>query len=271
MILEKIVETTKDRIKQEKLKCPEGVIEKKATLMAIKQGFGSSPSKSQNKLIFEEAMSRPGINFLCEVKKASPSKGLLAKEFAPVFIAKEYEQGGAAAISVLTEPTFFLGKDDYLIEVKKEVEIPVLRKDFILDAYQIYQAKLLGADCVLLIVSILTKEQLTKFLSICDDLGLSALVETHNQEEVIKALKCGARVVGVNNRNLSTFEVSIENSLRLRTLVPKEVIFIAESGISTPEQIRELKEVGVNGVLIGETLMKAANKKEMIKNLKSLL
>ncbi|ABX44192.1 indole-3-glycerol phosphate synthase TrpC [Lachnoclostridium phytofermentans] len=271
MILEKIVETTKDRINQEKRRLPEEVIKKSATEMAIKQGFGSSSSISRDKFFFEEVMSRPGVNFLCEIKRASPSKGMIAKDFDPVFIAKEYEEGGAAAISVLTEPTFFLGKDDYLMEVKKEVGIPVLRKDFILEAYQIYQAKLLGADCVLLIVSILTEEQLTGFLKICDELGLSALVETHNQEEVMRALQCGARIIGVNNRNLSTFEVSIENSLKLRTLVPKEAIFIAESGISTPEQIKELKEAGVNGVLIGETLMKASNKKLMIRNLKSLL
>ncbi len=271
MILERIVKATKDRIKQEKLKYPEEVIKMSAAKMALRQGFGSPASIIPGKLCFEEAMSRPGINFLCEIKKASPSKGLIAKDFTPVLIAREYEEGGAAAISVLTEPTFFLGSDDYLMEVKKTVKIPVLRKDFILEAYQIYQAKLLGADCVLFIVSILSEEQLTRFLGICNELGLSALVETHDEEEVKKALKCGARVIGVNNRNLATFEVSIENSLRLRALVPKEIIFIAESGISTQEQIKELKEANVNGVLIGETLMKAVNKKDRIQNLKSLL
>ncbi len=271
MILEKIVEATKERIKQEKQKHPEEIIKNKAINMASNQGFGMKPTRISNRLVFEEVMSKPGINFLCEIKKASPSKGLIAKEFNPVLTAKEYEEGGAAAISVLTEPTFFLGKDDYLIEVKKEVKIPVLRKDFILEIYQIYQAKLLGADCILLIASILTKEQLTKFLGICDELGLSALVETHNEEEIMMALQCGARIIGVNNRNLSTFEVSIENSLRLRALVPKEIIFIAESGIETPEQIKELRKANINGVLIGETLMRATNKKEMIDTLKSLL
>nr|WP_295679298.1 indole-3-glycerol phosphate synthase TrpC [uncultured Lachnoclostridium sp.] len=271
MILEKIVEATKDRIKQEKHRYPEEIMKKRAIEMADRQGFLRSLTGNSDKLDFEEAMSRPGVNFLCEIKKASPSKGLIAQEFTPVLIAKEYEEAGAAAISVLTEPTFFLGSDNYLMEVKKEVEIPVLRKDFILEAYQIYQAKLLGADCVLLIVSILGDECLTRFIKICDELGLSALVETHDEGEVKRALKCGARVIGVNNRNLSTFEVSIRNSLTLRSLVPKEVIFIAESGISAPEQIKELKDANVNGVLIGETLMKAANKKEMIQNLKSLL
>lgn len=271
MILEKIVEATKDRVKEEKQRFPEDMIKKRATELAARQGFGKCFDSASNKFFFEEIMGQTGMNFICEIKKASPSKGIITEEFTPSFIAKEYEEGGAAAISVLTEPTFFLGKDEYLVEVKKEVTLPVLRKDFIIDAYQIYQAKLLGADCVLLIVAILTDEELTKYLGICDELGLSALVETHDQEEVMRGLKCGARVIGVNNRNLSTFEVSIENSLRLRSLVPKEVIFIAESGISTPEQIKELKDANVNGVLIGETLMKTANKKEMIQNLKNLL
>lgn len=216
---------------------------------------------------FERSLKRKGIHFICEVKKASPSKGLIAKEFPYLEIAKEYEKAGASAISVLTEPEYFLGKDEYLKEIAANVQIPVLRKDFTVDAYQIYEAKVLGAKAVLLICSLLDDETLKKFLEIAHSIGLSALVETHDEEEVKRALAVGARIIGVNNRNLKDFTVDIQNSVNLRKMVPEEVVFVSESGMKTSEDIQILKENGTNAVLIGETLMRAADKEKMLKEL----
>lgn len=218
--------------------------------------------------IFRKSLSRPGLNFICEVKKASPSKGLIAPEFPYAEIAKQYEASGAAAISVLTEPTKFLGSDRYLAEIRKAVQTPLLRKDFTVDEYMIDQAKILGADAVLLIAALLSDSELQEYRLAAESLGMDALVEAHDQEEVERALRSGARVLGVNNRNLKDFTVDIGNSLRLRPLVPDSIPFVAESGIKTREQTAELEQAGVNGVLIGETLMRSPDMKAMLAQLR---
>lgn len=209
---------------------------------------------------FERALGKPGMSFICECKKASPSKGLIAPDFPYLSIAGAYAKAGADAISVLTEPKWFLGSDTFLKEIAAQVQVPCLRKDFTVDAYMIYEAKLLGASAVLLIVSLLREEQLRTYMEICDELGLSALVEAHEEEEVRTALRAGARVVGVNNRNLKDFSVDTENSRRLRELVPEDVIFVSESGVRDAEDIRRLSAMGADAVLIGETLMRAKDK-----------
>ncbi|HEY8348357.1 MAG TPA: indole-3-glycerol phosphate synthase TrpC [Clostridiales bacterium] len=213
---------------------------------------------------FEKALKGSGISFICEVKKASPSKGIIAQDFPYARIACEYAEAGADAVSVLTEPGYFLGSDAYLEEISKAVEIPVLRKDFIVDEYQIWQSKLIGADAVLLICALLDTEALDRFIGICDELGLSALVEAHTGDEVRSALEAGARVIGVNNRDLRTFEVDINNCIKLRDLVPEGVIYVAESGINTREDILMLEKAGVDAVLIGETLMKSRDRRSML-------
>ena len=213
---------------------------------------------------FERALGKPGMSFICECKKASPSKGLIAPDFPYLSIAGAYAEAGADAISVLTEPKWFLGSDTFLREIAAQVQVPCLRKDFTVDAYMIYEAKLLGASAVLLIVSLLREEQLRTYMEICDELGLSALVEAHDEEEVRTALRAGARVVGVNNRNLKDFSVDTENSRRLRELVPEDVIFVSESGVRDAEDIRRLSAMGADAVLIGETLMRTKDKKAML-------
>lgn len=217
---------------------------------------------------FETALKKPDISFICECKKASPSKGVIAEDFPYLKIAKEYEMAGADCISVLTEPKWFLGKDTYLSEIANTVSIPCIRKDFTVDPYMIYEAKVLDAKAVLLICSILETKQLQEYLSICDTLGISALVEAHDAAEIEKALSIGARVIGVNNRNLKDFTVNTSNSIHLKPLVPKEVVFVSESGVKTHEDIALLREQGVDAVLIGEALMKAVNKKEKMLELK---
>ena len=215
---------------------------------------------------FERAMGKEGLSFICECKRASPSKGLIAPEFPYLQIAKEYEAAGADGISVLTEPKWFLGSDRYLEEIARAV--PCLRKDFTVDAYMIYQAKVLGASAVLLICSILTQGQLTDYLHLCDELGLSALVEIHDEAEGETALRAGARLVGVNNRNLKDFSVDTGNSRRLRAMIPDDVIFISESGVRNSDDVARLRELGADGVLVGETLMRAADKKAAMAELR---
>ena len=209
------------------------------------------------KFEFESALGTGGISFICECKKASPSKGMIAEHFPYLDIAKQYEKAGADCISVLTEPTKFLGSDKYLEEIVSCVSIPCLRKDFTVDEYMIYEAKLLGAKAVLLICSILSQAQLEQYLSICDELGLSALVEAHDKDEVNAAVKAGARIIGVNNRNLADFSVDTDNSRRLRELVPSDVLFVSESGVRDREDIEKLEKAGADAVLIGEALMRA--------------
>lgn len=217
---------------------------------------------------FEQALKKDGLSFICECKKASPSKGLIAPDFPYRKIAKEYEAAGADCISVLTEPKWFLGRDDYLKEIAGAVSIPCLRKDFTVDDYMIYEAKVLGASAALLICSILTEKELRRFLSLCDELGLSALVEAHDEGEVTMAVKAGARILGVNNRNLKDFSVDTDNSRRLRERIPHNVLFVSESGISCAEDVANLREVGVDAVLIGEALMRAPDKKARLRQLR---
>lgn len=217
---------------------------------------------------FEKALAEEGLSFICEVKKASPSKGIIAEDFPYLDIAKDYERAGASAISCLTEPEYFKGSKEYLRDIAKEVKIPVLRKDFTVDPYMIYEAKVLGASAVLLICAILTDKELKEYMEIAHSLGLSCLVEAHSQEEVERALAAGARIVGVNNRDLKTFRVDVKNSVRLRKLVPETVLFVSESGIKGREDTRILEENGTDAVLIGETLMRAADKKQELDILK---
>ena len=217
---------------------------------------------------FRKALSGDEISFICEVKRASPSKGLIAPDFPYLDIARDYERAGASAISCLTEPFWFKGRDEYLAEISNAVTIPVLRKDFTVDEYMIYQAKTLGASAVLLICSILSKDQLSEYLGIAHSLGLSALVEAHDEDEVRTALSAGAGIIGVNNRDLRTFTVDINNSARLRKLVPPEVLFVSESGIKTAADIEALRSNGTNAVLIGETLMRRPDKKAALDELR---
>lgn len=220
---------------------------------------------------FEKALAaNPDIAFICECKKASPSKGLIAPDFPYLEIAKDYEAAGADCISVLTEPKWFLGSDQYLKEITSEVKIPCIRKDFTVDPYMIYEAKLLGASAVLLIMSILDEKTAGEYLKVADSLGLSALVETHNEEEVKKALNIGARIIGVNNRNLKDFTVDTENSKKLRELIPGDVLFVSESGVSSPEDVKKLRKIGADAVLVGETLMRAEDKKKRLAELKGI-
>lgn len=217
---------------------------------------------------FEKALAAEGISFICECKKASPSKGLIAEDFPYLTIAKEYEAAGAACISVLTEPKWFLGSEEYLKEIAAEVSIPCLRKDFTIDEYMIYEAKLLGASAVLLICSLLSPNELKEYLSLCRELGLSALVEAHDEDEIANAVKAGASIIGVNNRNLKNFTVDVTNSERLRSLVPEHILFVAESGIHCREDVAVLEKARVDAVLVGETLMRAKDKRAKLEELK---
>ena len=253
MILDKIIEATKIRVAQEKqVESPEAV---KAAALALPSDTGFP---------FEAALRQQDFNFICEVKKASPSKGIIAEHFPYIDIAKEYEVAGAAAISVLTEPDFFKGDKKYLQEIASTVKIPVLRKDFIIDEYQIYQAKVWGASAILLICACLDVSTLTKFRELADSLGLSSLVEAHDEKEVQMAIDCGARIIGVNNRNLKDFTVDVQNSVRLRNLVQDDVIFVSESGLETPEDIQVLRDNNIGVALMGETFMRSPNKVEKL-------
>lgn len=217
---------------------------------------------------FERALRTPDLAFICECKKASPSKGLIAPDFPYLAIAREYEAAGADCISVLTEPKWFLGSDEYLREIASQVNIPCLRKDFTVDEYMIYEAKVLGASAVLLICSILTEEQLRQYISLCDELGLSALVEAHDEAETKTTVRAGARIIGVNNRNLKDFSVDTENSLRLREIIPEHVLFVSESGIRNAGDVKRLREIGADAVLVGETLIRAGDKKAKLEELR---
>lgn len=257
MILDEIAERTRQRIAEEKSAVPLTEMKKRALAMDANTGFP-----------FKKALGGDDISFICEVKRASPSKGMIAEDFPYLEIAKDYERAGASAISCLTEPFWFKGKDEYLTEISHAVNIPVLRKDFTVDEYMIYQAKALGASAVLLICSILSREQLAEYLGIAHGLGLSALVEAHDEDEVRTALSVGAGIIGVNNRDLKTFTVDIHNSARLRKLVPPEVLFVSESGIRTAADVAALRENGTNAVLIGETLMRSPDKKAALAELR---
>lgn len=257
MILDEIAAKTRERTARNAEVLSVEELKQRAYSMECNTGFP-----------FEEALKKDGMSFICEVKKASPSKGVIAEDFPYLQIAKEYEKAGAAAISCLTEPYYFKGRDEYLEEIAKNVNIPVLRKDFTIDEYMIYEAKVLGASAVLLICAILTDEELTRFHKIADSLGLSALVEAHTEEEVRRAIAAGARIIGVNNRDLKTFKVDINNSTRLRKLVPEDIVYVSESGIRDAKDVAALYENHTDAVLIGETLMRAPDKKKALDELK---
>lgn len=259
MILEKIAEDTRIRV---------AACKEKITLQEMKEKAGGLAQNELASYPFEQALRQPDISFICEVKKASPSKGIIAEEFDYLAIAKEYEKAGAAAISVLTEPKYFLGDNSYLTEIANEVNVPLLRKDFVVDAYQIYEAKVIGASAVLLICEITEEGKLKEYLNIAHELGLSALVEAHTPEQIDKAVRSGAGIIGVNNRNLKDFHVDVDTAKQLRHLVPEDVLFVSESGIKTPEDIARLRQAKADAVLIGETLMKSADKKETLAWLK---
>ena len=255
-ILEQLAAHAKERVALAEQACPLEIIRQKASRM--EKGDGS----------FEKALKRPGLSFICECKKASPSRGVIAENFPYLQIAREYQEAGADAVSVLTEPKWFLGSDRYLREIAETVSLPCLRKDFTVDEYMIYEAKLLGASAVLLICSILSSRQLREYLQVCETLGLSALVETHDESEVDMALEAGARIIGVNNRNLRDFSVDTENSRRLREQIPAEVLFVSESGVKTAVDAAALREIGADAVLVGETMMRAKDKRAMLAELR---
>jgi indole-3-glycerol phosphate synthase len=259
MILDDIVAATKKRLAAVRDETPPRVV-REAALAAV-EAFAAGHT-------FKEALAAPGISFICEVKKASPSKGIIAGDFPYLSIAGEYAAAGAAAISVLTEPDFFKGSSEYLREIVKIVSLPVLRKDFIIDDYQIYEAKILGAKAILLICAILDEKTLRLFLDTARGLKLDALVEAHDELELKKALDCGADIIGVNNRDLKTFNVDINNSIRLRALVPAEKIFVAESGINTAADIKALRDARIDAVLIGEAMMRQHDKKAYLQTLR---
>ncbi|MDE5670980.1 MAG: indole-3-glycerol phosphate synthase TrpC [Eubacterium sp.] len=220
---------------------------------------------------FENALKKTDISFICECKKASPSKGMITEEFPYLQIAKEYEQAGADCISVLTEPKWFLGSDEYLKEIANAVSVPCIRKDFTVDEYMIYEAKVLGASAILLICSILSEEKIREYIKICDVLGMSALVEAHDENEVNTAVHAGARIIGVNNRNLKDFSVDTENSKKLRSLIPGDIIFVSESGVQSADDVSKLREIGADAVLVGETLMRAEDKKQKLAELRGIV
>ena len=272
-ILDQLADYARYRVEQAKERKPLEEIREEA-LAASRKGVlsaGTSAPDFPEPFRFEKALAADGdIHFICECKKASPSKGLIAPDFPYLEIARQYEEAGAAAISVLTEPKWFLGSPEYLREIAEEVTVPCLRKDFTVDPYMIYEAKLLGAAAILLICAILDTGTLAEYLKVADSLGLSAIVEAHDEAEVASAVSAGARIIGVNNRNLKDFTVDIHNSIRLRSCAPAETIFVAESGIRTPEDVEILRQNGVNAVLVGEQLMRAGSPKEELNRLRGL-
>lgn len=270
-ILDEIAARTRERIQEEKRRIPQAALLEKIRERGLPDG-GKKETYSQDRgtagqFRFYQALKKEGMSYICEVKKASPSKGIIAPEFPWLSIAGEYEAAGASAISCLTEPYYFLGADQYLAEIADRVKIPVLRKDFTLNEYMVYQAAALGASAVLLICALLDDGRLRAYRELAESFGLDALVEAHDEEETERALKSGARIIGVNNRDLKTFQVDMDNSIRLRKMAPENVLFVSESGIRTPEDIRRLRENQVDAVLIGETLMRRPDKRKALEEL----
>ena len=253
-ILSEIAAKTKERIEHRKREVP---------VLLLKERIAERAGEKEP-FLFEKNLKQPGLSFICEVKKASPSKGVILETFPYLDIAREYEKAGASAISCLTEPFYFQGSDVFLEEIAGKVKLPVLRKDFTVDPYMIYEAKAMRADAVLLICTILREEELMEYLELVEQLGLSALVEAHSEEEVEMAKQCRARVIGVNNRDLHTFQVDLGTSIRMRDLVPPETVYVSESGIRNPEDVRLLRENGTDAILIGETLMRATDKRKAL-------
>jgi indole-3-glycerol phosphate synthase len=259
-ILDQLVAATARRLERDKAQWPPE--ELRARCDSLDRGASAGAGA------FKGALRRPGLSFICEVKKASPSKGLIAADFPYLEIAADYEAAGAACISVLTETEYFLGDDRHLSEIARAVSLPVLRKDFTIDPYQIYQAKLLGARAVLLICAILTPKQLCAWIELAERLGMAALTEVHDRRELETALAAGAQLVGVNNRDLKTFSVDLRNSIRLRALTPPDILFVAESGISRRADVLLLQENGVDAALIGETLMRSPDRRTALRRLR---
>lgn len=255
-ILDQLADYARERVK---------ISKKSVSLEAVKEQAFRLP---KGNFEFENALQKKELAFICECKKASPSKGIIAEDFPYLEIAREYENAGADCISVLTEPKWFLGSDAYLKEIANSVSVPCIRKDFTVDEYMIYEAKILGASAVLLICSILSEEKIKEYINICDALGISALVEAHDENEVNLAVRAGARIIGVNNRNLKDFSVDTENSKRLRSLIPENIIFVSESGVKSAEDVALLRAVGADAVLVGETLMRADDKKAKLAELR---
>ncbi len=255
-ILDTIAEHTRIRVNEAKKRVPLEELKERALALPV------------GNFAFENSLKKPDISFICEVKKASPSKGVIAEDFPYMQIAKDYEDAGADCISVLTEPKWFLGSNEILQEITSAVTTPCIRKDFTIDEYMIYEAKILGASAVLLICSLLTYDKILEYIEICDRLGISALVEAHDEDEIKTAIRSRARIIGVNNRNLKDFSVDTSNSKRLRQLVPHDVIFVSESGIKSSNDINALREAGVDAVLVGETLMRQSNKSVALKTLR---
>lgn len=256
-ILEKLADLSRERVKADQARIPE--TEMKTQAEALGQGNGED---------FLAALRKPGISFICEIKKASPSKGLISPDFPYLKIAAGYEQAGADCISCLTEPEFFLGSDQIFREIRDRVSLPMLRKDFTVSPYQLDQARVMGANAALLIVSLMDEQKLAMFLERCDALGIAALVETHDETEIRAAVAAGAKIIGVNNRNLKDFSVDFDNAARLRDRIPAGCIYVAESGVKTPEDVERLRRIGADAALIGETLMRAVDPGEMLKRLK---
>ena len=265
-ILQEIAAYTRGRIEAKKRVAPlEEVRARAESLSSTEQTGSARPIRGEKRIGFAESLAAPGMRLICECKKASPSKGLIAPEFPYLAIAKDYEAAGAAAISVLTEPNWFLGSDAYLEEIARSVTIPCLRKDFTVDPYMIYEAKVLGASAVLLICAILSKSQLGEYLSLTHELGMDALVETHSEEEIRMAAESGARIIGVNNRDLKTFHVDLGNTARLKDLIPEDRIAVSESGIRTPEDVAALRGSGIRAALVGEALMRSPDRKQALR------
>lgn len=260
MILEELAEYARIRVERAKEKKALETVKEEALLLAEKEREAGAGKAFR----FEKALQKSGMSFICEVKKASPSKGIIAEEFPYLEIAKSYEEAGADCVSCLTEPKWFLGSDEIFRQIRETVSLPMIRKDFTVDEYQLYEAKLLGADAVLLICALLDTETVRSYLEICDALGLSALVETHDEAEIASALAAGARLVGVNNRNLKNFTVDFGNSARLRERIPAGITFVAESGVKDAGDVKSLAELGADAVLVGEALMRAADKRSLL-------
>ena len=258
-ILKKLADFARERVDMAKRKVPSEEIRKRAYELP------------KGTFAFEKALKNPGVSFICECKKASPSKGVIAPDFPYIQIAKDYEAAGADCISVLTEPKWFLGNKEYLHQIASTVSIPCLRKDFTVDEYMIYESRILGASAVLLICSILSERQIGEYIQICDAMGISALVEAHDEQEIAMAVHVGARLIGVNNRNLRDFTVDTENSFRFREMIPRDILFVSESGIRNAQDVEKLRQVGADAVLIGETLMRAENKAAKLTELRGVI
>lgn len=258
-ILEEITQYTKARIACKKQQISLDELKKQCKQVAIMDDF-----------VFEKALKTKDIAFICEVKKASPSKGIIDSKFAYVDIARAYEKAQASAISVLTEPKYFQGNDEYLREIAEHVKIPILRKDFIVDEYMIYEAKCLKASAILLICAILTQDQLNTYVELAHTLGLSALVETHNEQEIAMAIAAKARIIGVNNRDLKTFIVDLNTSIELRKQVPPSILFVSESGIQSSHDVEVLRQAKVDAVLVGESLMRSTSIDDTLQALRGI-